>query len=255
MRWRWLLIALLGLVEGAIIYALAALWLSDLGESFTLDLWLMAIAEPAVAVYGGVWTGLILLGQLLLVLPVRRPSGRRDRGAPLALSLAVAGAGCALLLSGLILALLELGGAWGPVKDNSSAWLWAMLIPLPAWLVCTPLLAAFSRRRRREAFLSRVAAGLFLGSMVEAAAVIPLDVMIRRRTSCYCEEATFFTLMFCGTVGLFAMGPAIVLPLVARRRKRWLRGHCDWCGYDMHGLRAGGGEPDRCPECGVGWKP
>ena len=54
----------------------------------------------------------------------------------------------------------------------------------------------------------------------------------------------------CGTLGLFALGPAILIPVFARRRKRWRTGRCEVCGYDLSASRGA----DRCPECGTGWK-
>jgi hypothetical protein len=157
----------------------------------------------------------------------------------------------ALLSAGMIYALLELLGVWEPMVDHSNWGGWAIVaIPLAAWIVFTPLLVLFARGKRRETMLSRLTSGLFLGSVVESLAVIPLDVMIRRRTDCYCGESTFWTLLLCGTVGLFAFGPALFLVLLAKRRKRWWAGKCDWCGYDMSGSK----NADRCPECGAGWR-
>ena len=91
---------------------------------------------------------------------------------------------------------------------------------------------------------------LFLGTIVEAAAVIPLDIMIRRKTSCYCAEWTFFSLTALWSVGLLVLGPAVCLLPFGRRRKRINQGRCPACGYDRHGLD----DETRCPECGAGWR-
>jgi hypothetical protein len=117
------------------------------------------------------------------------------------------------------------------------------------WLVGTPLIAAFVRAGPRESRLQRLAARLFLGTVVEAVAIIPLDVMVRRKTSCYCGEGTFWSLTFCGSVGVLMLGPAVFL-LLGRRRKRWLSGRCEVCEYDMSGCM----DAERCPECGAGWR-
>jgi rubrerythrin len=53
------------------------------------------------------------------------------------------------------------------------------------------------------------------------------------------------------SVGIVALGPAVLLPILSRRRKRWYAGRCDACGYDMTGTPSA----DRCPECGAGWRP
>ena len=121
---------------------------------------------------------------------------------------------------------------------------------LIAWAVATPLLVVFLSRGKRETRLGRLASLLFMGTVVEAAAIVPLDVMMRRKTDCYCDTGTFYALSACGTVGLFALGPAILLPILAKRRKRWYLGHCDVCGYDMSATPRAA----RCSECGAGWR-
>jgi len=46
------------------------------------------------------------------------------------------------------------------------------------------------------------------------------------------------------------LGPAVLLPALGRRRKRYYQSNCPVCGYDMSGNAAA----ERCPECGSGWK-
>jgi hypothetical protein len=118
------------------------------------------------------------------------------------------------------------------------------------WAVAAPLLGAYVRRRGAENAFGRIAAWLFTGTLVEAAAVIPIDVMVRRRSNCYCGEGTLWTLTICWGVGFFALGPAIWLIPLAKRRKRWYGGHCPVCDYDMCACMSA----ERCPECGAGWK-
>ncbi|MEM9372453.1 MAG: hypothetical protein AAGA55_02315 [Planctomycetota bacterium] len=48
-------------------------------------------------------------------------------------------------------------------------------------------------------------------------------------------------------IGFVGAGPAVLLPLFARRRRAWYRTHCHACGYDMRG------DPECCPECGLAW--
>lgn len=198
----------------------------------------------------------LILAQVVFVWPVRRPVARVERGWPVLVSLGLAGLGAALLFVGLVfgvMELIELIGGEGSELDEAlyqAAWWGGLGL---GWAVATPLLIAFSRGRRagrRETMLGRIAARLFLGTIIETAAIIPLDVMVRRRTDCYCGEGTFFALLICGGVGTFALGPAIWLPLLARRRRRWYEGKCDACGYDMLGTP----DAERCPECGAGWR-
>ncbi len=202
---------------------------------------------PSLA-FAAVYVGL----HVVFLWPIRRP-GAAAGGRSLFVSLCVAGLLVGLLAAGLVLAVghavivtadLEVPGnermVWGSVG--------AMLA---GWVVSTPLLVAFTRRGRAEDVLRRVSSRLFVGTIVEAAAIIPLDVLVRRREDCVCSTGTYLGLTLCGAVGLFVLGPAVLLPLLAKRRRRWYAGRCEVCGYDM--TRTAG--LDRCPECGSGWRP
>ena len=88
---------------------------------------------------------------------------------------------------------------------------------------------------------------LVAGTFAEVLLTVPVDVMVRRRTSCYCDEGTFWALIVGGTTALWTFGPEIVLLFLAVRLKhREVKGVCVRCGYDLRGLP----EP-RCPECGT----
>lgn len=193
--------------------------------------------------------------QFVLLWPVRRPSFRADRGWPLRMSLAVGGLAVGLLAAALLLAVLgfvdEALDVNLPDLPDGVGWIIVAVVVGVPWLVTSLLLWKFSAGGSREGFLARFSARLFLGTMIEVAAIIPLDAMIRRKTSCYCFTGSYFALCICGVVGFFAAGPAILLPLIARRRKRWYAGRCEACGYDMSSLPGA----DRCPECGAGWRP
>jgi hypothetical protein len=213
------------------------------------DLNLSALADPGyLLVVLLVAAGLIGL-QVIFLWPVRQPAPKESRGQPLRLSLAVGGLGVAAMVWALFLAGLSLLRLMGHGPNLNE---WYLLLPLAlSWLVATPLLIAFCKRGPRESMLQRIAARLFVGTIIEALAIIPLDVMVRRRTNCYCGEGTYSALLVCTGVGLFALGPCICLPLLARRRKRWYEGRCDACGYDMRGSP----HATHCPECGAGWRP
>lgn len=207
----------------------------------------------AVAIAVAIVAGL----QAAMLLPVRRPAPVTTRvtapaGRSLWSSILVCSACCALLWGGVLLALLDIPWLLGGFdwSDGDFAWL-VLAAPLAGWAVATPLLIRFVRGGRREDRLGRIASMLMLGTVIEVIALIPLDVMVRRKTDCYCGRGTFFALLACGTVGVVSFGPAILLPLLARRRKRWYAGRCECCLYDMRGLPSA----DRCPECGAGWKP
>ena len=190
--------------------------------------------------------------QTLFLWPVRKPGLKRtSRSVWITLAL-VAFAGVALLV-GLIAAGIEVALTLfnAPELLEWEVVFWGLVVMQGAgWVTATPLLVAFARRERHEGTLARWSAMLFSGTIVEVVAIVPLDVMVRRKNDCYCAAGTFWALAICGGVGLFALGPAIYLPILMKRRKRWYGGHCEICGYDMSGTP----NADRCPECGTGWR-
>jgi hypothetical protein len=193
----------------------------------------------------GFWAPFVLAA--LVTVPVL--ARRTRQGTPIWVSVLIAG----FISGALVLALI---GGIASLFVNDLEFISApvlcviALVIALAWGIATPLLFAFVRRRPRETALSRIASVLFVGTVVEAAAIIPLDVMVRRRTDCYCGEGTFYSLTALWSVGLLILGPAVYLLPFGRRRKRLDQGRCPVCGYDMRGLA----DPDRCPECGAGWR-
>lgn len=238
MRHRWRLISLFWLFQAVAIYfvSLPLTWMS-FDDTSTLR-------TMAPLLFVVVFFGL----QLLFLLPVRRP-GVGAGGIPVLISLAVGGLLVAALALAAVLAIAQVVDLYIDTDFDCCAWL-LLGVTAGAWVISTPLLIAFCRRGRRERLLQRVSAGLFLGTLIEAAAIIPLDVLVRQREDCICATGTYMALAICGSVGLFVLGPAIFLPLVARRRRRWYAHHCEVCGYDMSGKL----DADRCPECGAGWR-
>lgn len=272
-RVKWGLLTAYWLVQAVVHYALATVWFVQSGgidgpRGHILGKWQDAQTYIDQATNGNfmaatlITIAVVTAAQAALVLPVAKPGPKRSRAVSVWISMAVAGAAIAALALSAVWAADSIGYAIGQSEDESSRWVsdWtlALAAAVVAWIPATVLMVAFARRTAssdpagsREDLLARTAALVFKGTMVEVAAIIPLDVMVRRRTDCYCDTGTFFALTVCGTVGLFAMGPAVFLPLLARRRAAWYHGRCEVCGYDMQGnLKA-----ERCPECGVGWRP
>jgi hypothetical protein len=187
-----------------------------------------------------VWIG-VALSPVAMVLLWRRSRG----GVPVGLSLAIAGAVAAMLVGALGWGVVS---ALGLVAIEGSGLVFVVLIPmLLSWAVMTPLIAAFTRRLTGASRLHRMASLLFRGTMVSTAALIPLDVMVRRKTDCYCGEGTFFALTFCWAAGLITLGPAVFLLPARRKERRQMRGECLACGYDLRSTPRLG----RCPECGM----
>lgn len=193
---------------------------------------------------------ILTLLQAVFLFPVRKPQPTHG-GTSLKVSIAVAALLAVLLAAGAIgvasdaLTLMEVEI---PTVQNIEWWVLGLVVA--AWIPATFALWSFVRKERRDTTLARLAARLFLGTIVEAVATVPIAVMIRRKTSCYCGTGSFFSLILCAGLGWFTLGPAIFLPMLAKRRQRWYGGHCDACGYDMSGCLSA----DRCPECGTGWK-
>jgi len=218
-----------------------------------------SLAPGEIWYYAGDWEYFVWVGsavgglaglQLVFLWPVRKPRGTGERGVSLWLSLGVAALAIVLLVGGVIAVGADV--VWLVTDDYPADVMYRVFYGFlgVSWLVATPLLIVFSRRKRREGFLGRVASLLFLGTMVEVAATIPIDVLVRRRTDCYCAQGTYWTLTVCGAVGFFALGPAIFLTVLGRRRARWYGGRCEVCGYDMSSTP----RAERCPECGAGWR-
>lgn len=248
MRTRWRVVAAYLLGQGAVMYIGPALLFQDWPDfdgSFLFDV------EYLISVLIA-WVIVCVL-QALFLLPVRSPAPIGPRGKSLFVSVVLAAFLSAVLLTGLCWSVIYTFFLYTNFPhriERYGGWLLIGGLAV-SWLAATPLLWAFAKNRRRETVLGRIASRLFLGTVVEAVAVIPLDVMVRRKESCYCGAGTFWSLLACGGIGVFALGPAILLPLITRRRKRWYAGRCEVCGYDMTGTP----KAERCPECGAGWRP
>lgn len=240
LRNKWRTLALFWLAQGALIYALAAPFTFDFGSTLPGK----AATMLAPLVFAIVFTGL----QALFVLPIRRPA-RSSQSASLYVSIAIAGCLIALLVAAAILAVAQVVHAEEDVFEHFDPTMSVATLAV-SWAVATPLLLAFVAKGPREAVLRRLSARIFIGTIIEAAAIIPLDVLVRRRNDCMCAAGTYIALIVCAAVGLFVLGPAVFLPLIARHRRRWHAGRCEVCNYDMSGCK----DADRCPECGAGWR-
>ena len=278
---RWALLGVLWVAQAVVLYLLQALLYASQSEvngfvlirdaegnltgestSRLLGVWpslrelidLATLPEFMLWMLGGI--GALTAAQALFVMPVRRPgrSGRGGKG--LRTSLCVAG----LAIAGLVLAgVMGVAGVleeYGVVGEGMIGWIpgapWTVMgaVVLAGWSVATPMLIAFVRAGKKETVLARLSRRLLIGTVIEVALLIPLDVMVRRKTNCYCWAGTYWGLTLCGAIGVFALGPAVFLPLLARRRATWYGGHCGVCGYDMGGDLGAA----RCPECGTGWR-
>ena len=209
--------------------------------------------------------GLLLLGAPALHWP--RPRGRRSIFVSLA-----AGSAIAVLLSlGIVLAASSLYKlAFDPTSfklDWSIATVTPTTAPAPTsprfswrsdvpwvfigllavawifWLLVFALVGGGQWTRR----FGRMYRTLIAGTILELLITIPIDAQVRRRTSCYCGEGTFFSLAVGLTAILWAFGPGVAIIFLVRRQQRLAAsGCCLQCGYNLYGLLS-----PRCPECGT----
>lgn len=266
-RRKWTLVACFWVVQALTAYVgCAFLWRSVEGVDGPNGVLIPAVSGPAFAsiltnaeylMWCGAFAVAVPILQLLFLLPVRKPRVASGGGwfgsgghAPAWLSAAVGG----LCIAGMIVA------AWFAASEVWDQYVFdipryasrSILIAFitVSWLAGTALILAFCRGPRREDVLSRLAARILLGTIVEIAAIIPLDALVRKRETCHCWAGTYFALLICGAVGAVVFGPAVFLPVLVRRRKRFYQGRCQVCGYDMSATP----KADRCSECGSGWK-
>jgi len=274
---KWRVLTCFWLVQTAVLCVAPSAWVAHVGRvdgpegramgGFNVEDFAGAFSEGEYWIFVLVLAGAMIALQAVMLLPVRRPRARAERGWPLWLSAAASAVGATALLAGLVLLaisvvrVLDLDVYFqGQMPDSSVPVLWIVLSAVAvSWAAGTALIALFMRRRldageRHEGVLLRVSRLLLKGTAIEAIAVIPVDVMIRRKTDCYSTEGTAWTLTLCFSVGLLALGPAILVPLLARRRKDFYAGKCELCMYDLRELIASGRAIDRCPECGAGWR-
>lgn len=197
-------------------------------------------------------TGVLIAAALcpIVALPVYLVLRRRWRnGVGVEVSLLLAGAMVGLLVSAASTAFLAGVELLGFSVPDGTMMIGLLVMPCIAWVVATPLLWSFARNKPPETMLARLANRLFIGTLIEGIAILPLDVMVRRKASCYCGEGTFFSLITLSTAALLCLGPAVLLVPASRRRQRLIDGCCPVCGYDMSATR----HSPSCPECGSGW--
>jgi len=260
---KWVLLSLFWIVQGVVLYlAQAFVYNSQSGLDVdmdypngitgvlpngifghwpSLDGFLSLLMDSEFALMMGITIAVLTIAQMIFMLPVCRPGLMGRRGHGLKRSLSIAG----LVIGGLTLAVvMAITEFLITVQEMNldfiddlpgEPYLVIGLIVLLGWSIATPLLFRFTKPGRKETVLARLSKKLFLGTIVEVALLIPLDVMVRRKTSCYCWAGSYWALTLCGFVGVFALGPAVFLPILAKRRKSWYAGYCGVCAYDMSG--------------------
>jgi len=93
--------------------------------------------------------------------------------------------------------------------------------------------------------VARLARATLAGTAIELVLSIPLYILFRRKTDCYCGLGSFWGIVL-GIVGLvWLCGPWCVLLLTREDRRNWARGACSRCGSPKRGGSS------VCRECGA----
>lgn len=209
------------------------------------------------------WIGipaLVLVAlQVVFLLPIISRSPPRDqRARSLTVSLCLGGAiaGVLSFMLGMIvitaIALLaEMMFESTTFDVDDLRWLWTVpvLMLVGGWCFWTLILLTYVRGIWADRVLGRLVGLLLSATLVELIVTIPLDIMVRRRTDCYCATPSFFTLCLAVLATLWLVGPGIVIALTSRRHRAWRVTHCGRCGYPK-GPTPGA----KCPECGYAWE-
>ncbi len=250
---RWMLLAVGVPVYTALLMVVASLAAALIFDPTEVGAFLRDVVfEPEYWLEPLWWTWcggpvlVIVATQALFVIPmVRLRIEPAERGRSILAAVAAGALIGAMLTAGLLAAMLELFGSW----PEDVHWGWSVTLPALAasWLFWTLVFWAFTKRRRDPGALSRIAALLLAGTVVELLAVIPVDVMVRRRTDCYCATGTFHALLIAAFAAMWLAGPGAAV-LYLRRRRRMAATRCARCGY-----RKGPAPGPACPECGYAW--
>jgi len=216
----------------------ALFYLTGIGDALfggTMD------AKPLLIVIASI----VVLQLLFLLGAPHLRSGTTQGSRRMAVSLGVGALFAALLSGGIIASIASLLHFRSEdLPDNAGRILIALLILCwIAWLFIFGLFLVGEWKHRYR----RLYRFLLAGTVLELAITIPIDVSVRRRTQCYCDEGTFWALCVGIVTMLWILGPGIVLLFLARRmQRREAFGYCRHCGYDLRKLPS-----NRCPECGT----
>ena len=260
MRQRWLL-----LVVAVPIYTFALMVLTTVVigaiavEDRTSIDWAQYPSEVLAAIGKDEWWAMfgipavvIVVTQAVFLIPMfsKRPP-RGERSMSLLLSLVIAAAVAAMLTFALMLGVTEFVQTVLEASldlDDTLAMTVLVAALVGSWGFWSGILLVFSRGIWADRALGRLVGLLVGGTLLEVLVVLPLDIMVRRRTDCYCFAGTFFALCLAVIATLWLAGPGVVIALMSKKHRLWRETHCERCGY------AKGPSPGpKCPECGYAW--
>ncbi len=182
-----------------------------------------------------------LQGLFLVGMPhLRWPRATRKRA--MITSQMIAAVVAASLTFGLFATLLSGFNKWDDLTRSLGAHIfWVVAI---AWFIWLVVFAVIWARQPFSGF-TRIYKSLIAGTILEVLITIPVDVQVRKRTSCWCDEGTFVAYAIAVCVALWTFGPGLVLLFLTRRLQR--EGYfslCQKCGHDISAT-----QEKRCPTC------
>src|SRR5688572_17126508 len=274
--WRVILLMAVALVNAALLMnvstVLICILIGDEDSPWTSGLEGLVEAWQGEMLDDAFWMGccfvpaiVVSVTQLIFVLPLL---GSRPvisaHGKPLWSTVVMAALVAGALFVGLLFAVAEACGLFesmvelvfnDSVQDSlplrlgdwlSTLWVWAYLVP--GWIMWSFILMTFARRNPGRTRWGCWVGLLLGGTVLETLIVVPIDIMVRRRTECYCGTGSFYALLISMWALLWLTGPGIVIAATSRRRRLWSETRCDACGHEK------GPSPGvRCPECGCVW--
>jgi hypothetical protein len=190
----------------------------------------------------------------VFVIPLIQAPRRGVTAKSIRMSLIMIGLVAAGLTACLFLAIVQLVRWIGNFEEtfvnaNFATWCGYVIAPLAvSWALWTLVIVRFSKRDPHANTLGRWLGILLGGTLIEVVIVLPLDIMVRRRTNCYCDTGTAHTLGFAAWALLWLAGPGAIFALTSKRRRLWWETHCIKCGYEK-----GPSPGERCPECAFEW--
>jgi hypothetical protein len=236
-------------------------WGNAVRELFDPATWDRALGDDDWWGFIGVPLILLVATQTVFILPYFSRGLRRvEHGVSLRTSVAMAAIVAAALTIGLGFAVWNLVhliqfnlGVTSHLDfdvhvDRDIRW-WLLIGALiVSWTFWSVLLLLFAGRKTDRWVGTRLIGLLLGGTILEVIVVIPLDIMVRRKTDCYCSTGTFFSLCLSAWALLWLAGPGAIIAVLSKRRRLWWETHCASCGYEK-----GPSPGTRCPECGFEW--
>lgn len=217
------------------------------------------LSNPSWMTSTAIFAAIFAASQALFLLPIirfRPPLGSRRKSLTFSLLMAVFVGGfiCLALLGGILdLACLILSP---PETSNykellDRTWIWPVVAVaiVGSWILWGFLMFVHSRQLWADKALGRWIGILLSGTAIELGIIIPIDIMVRRRTDCYCTTGTFWSLCISALAIFWLSGPGIFIAMTGKRRRMFRERHCDLCGFEK-----GPTPGEKCPECGYAWR-